>query len=229
VSTQAVAPQANPEPTPGFMRHALGLPAGSVRALLAFAILAYLWAMALGTDRQGQGLLAQGEGTAVPATTAFVYLQLVMVLVLCHFVVAHGKSIGHRVSRHSPLWMPRGSVRVLLLAGYFGLAYWTYRNHPDYPRPNVELVILVVAIVMAAFLVGHVSTKVMHVFSGPELPFWFLDVQAWFSLIGLVLFAYVLVGRLIINTSISPEARLTFQYSEAAMAAFVGYYFGARA
>jgi hypothetical protein len=228
VSTQAVPAQANPEPTPGFMRHALGMPAGSVRAMLAFAILGYLWVMALGTDSKGNGLLSQGEDTKVPATTAFIYLQLTMVLVLCHFVVAHGKSIGSRVSRSSPLWMPRGSVRVLLLAGYFGLAYWTYRFHPDYPKPNVELVIIVVALVLAAFLVGHLSTRVMHWFSGPVLPFWFLDVQAWFSLIALALLFYVLIGRLVINTSISPDARLTFQYSEAAMAAFVGFYFGAR-
>src|SRR5262249_36987467 len=116
VSTQAAPVSSVPE-TPGFVRHALGMPAGSVRALLAFAILIYLWVMALATTRDGAGLLAQKE-----AMTAFIYLQLVMVLILCHFVVAHGKTIGHRVSRHSPLWMPRGSVRILLLAGYFGLA-----------------------------------------------------------------------------------------------------------
>jgi hypothetical protein len=222
VSTQA-APAASIPETPGFMRHALGLPAGSVRALLAFAILLYLWVMALATTRDGAGLLAQKE-----AMTAFIYLQLVMVVILCHFVVAHGKTIGHRVSRHSPLWMPRGSIRILLLAGYFGLAYWTYRNHTDYHQPDVERVMLVVALVMGAFLVGHLSTSIMRLMSGPALPFWFLDVQAWFSLIALALLAWVLIGRLVINTSVAAETQLTLRYSEAAMAAFAGFYFGAR-
>ena len=228
MSTQAA-------PTPGFMRHALGMPAGSVRAILAVAILLYLWVMAVGTGPEGKGLLFQGQIPAKDgvgngysyASTAFVYLHVVMVVILCHFIVAHGKTIGHHVSHHSLLWMPRGTMRIVLLGGYFALAYWTFQFRGDYPDPDLHIVFLVVAIVLAAFLLGHTSTSVMRWLYG-TLPPWFLDMQAWFSCIAVVLLAWVLMARLVINPHVNATTQLTLQYSEAAMAAFVGFYFGAR-
>jgi hypothetical protein len=209
------------------MRHALGMPAGSVRAMLALGILMYLWIMALATTQNNRPLLDQRN-----ATVSFIYLQLIMVLVLCHFLVAHGNTIGRHVSHHSPLWLPRGTLRFLLLLGYFGLAYWTWRNREVFGKfevKDVEQVIIVAAIVMAAFFVGHVSTGAMRWLSGGRLSPGFLDLQAWFSLIALVLLAWILIARLVINPGISDvDKQLSLVYSEGAMAAFVGFYFGAR-
>src|SRR5207245_7319491 len=101
----AVAPQ--------YRRHALGLPAGSIRALLAFLVLAVLWLLALFANR------AEGETYATrPLPLAFVYLQYVMILILAHFFAAHGSTIGRHVSPSSPLHLPSGTVRFLLLVGY---------------------------------------------------------------------------------------------------------------
>src|SRR5579872_4816015 len=69
-------------------RHALGLPAGSVRAILAFAVLAMLWVLALRPLIGGQSV------ADFKLPLEFVYLQILMVLILAHFFAAHGGSIG---------------------------------------------------------------------------------------------------------------------------------------
>lgn len=214
-------------PTSPLFRHALGLPAGSIRALLACCVLLYLWVMAFATgiDSDGKvtGMLAQPM-----APTAFIYMQVIMVIVLAHFTVAHGKTIGSAVSRHSPLWMPRGSLRLILLAAYFGLAYWTWTHKDLFRQAEMEPIIVVLALVLAAFLVGHFSTATMRYVSGGSLPYWFQDIQAWFGLIGLVLLVWIFIARLVINPNVSDTAKLSLMYSEPAMAVFVGFYFGAR-
>src|SRR5262245_10900741 len=91
-------------------RHALGMPAGSVRALLAFGVLGYLWILVLPISDRGKPPI-----TAQPnAGHAFLFLQLLIVMILAHFFAAHGRTIGGVVSRRSPLALPRGSVRFLL-------------------------------------------------------------------------------------------------------------------
>src|SRR5581483_8188581 len=71
-------------------RHPLGLPAGSVRAILSSAVLGLLWAILLTTPQPRQLPLV------------FFYLSVLMVLVLACFFAAHGKTIGHQVSKRSP-------------------------------------------------------------------------------------------------------------------------------
>src|SRR6516165_7004695 len=93
-----------PAPRPRPTRHALGLPAGSVRALLAIGILAMLWLLVLRPGTAGEeGKVISGEAGLV-----FVYLNMLMILVLVHFFTAHGKTIGPQVSDKSPLGLPSG-------------------------------------------------------------------------------------------------------------------------
>src|SRR5262245_49493836 len=84
--TMSTAPRTADANSPS--RHALGLPAGSVRALLAFGALIYLWILVLSPGRDGEGPLAARE-----ASQAFIYLQFLMVLILAHYFTAHGRSI----------------------------------------------------------------------------------------------------------------------------------------
>src|SRR5213078_3937167 len=65
-------------PTPP-VRHALGLPAGSVRALLGLAVLGLLWVMALKLPQK--------------LPLSFVYLQSLMLVILAHYFAAHGKTV----------------------------------------------------------------------------------------------------------------------------------------
>ena len=106
-------------PTRVRQRHALGLPAGSVRALLAFMVLGTLWCLVVFTKDE-----------KIPV--AYVYLQYVMILILAHFFASHGNTIGKHVSPHSPLGLPSGSVRFLLLAGYLGLIVWLFYNRREF-------------------------------------------------------------------------------------------------
>ena len=69
---------------PGYQRHALGLPAGSIRAMLALGILGLLWLLVLRYD----------DNHKLPVE--FVYLQFLMLLMLASYLTAHGKTIGPR-------------------------------------------------------------------------------------------------------------------------------------
>src|SRR4051812_32540137 len=71
-------------PPPVQTRHALGLPAGSVRALLAFGILGLSWLLVW--------RYSTASDTKLPLE--FIYLQYLGVLILAHFFAAHGGSIG---------------------------------------------------------------------------------------------------------------------------------------
>ena len=114
-------------------RHALGLPAGSVRALLALAVLGMLWLLAL------RPLPGQAEAASeIKLPTVFMDLQILMVLILAHFFAAHGNSIRAGGAGRSPLGLPRGSVRFLLLAGYLGLAAFLYHTQPKFEYPSTS-------------------------------------------------------------------------------------------
>ena len=187
-------------------------------------MLAYLWVLALAPSGKGTSLLAESP----QASQAFIYLQFLMVLIIAHFFTAHGRSIGSQVSSRSPLGLPRGSVRFLLLAGYLGLAYFMYKQDPGFTLPTTGPILLLLALLLTAYFLGHLLTGMMRFLGRGTLPAWFQDIQAWFALIGLLLLGVVAVVRLVINTSLPLEQQLNMDTVEAILAAVVGFYFGAR-
>jgi hypothetical protein len=203
-------------------RHALGLPAGSVRALLALGVLGYMWLLVLFPGPEGKSLLAQQQ-----ASQAFIYLQFLMVLIIAHFFTAHGQSIGPQTGR-SPLGLPRGSVRLILLAGYLGMAYYLYTTKPAFQLPQTGPVLLQLVVLLTAFFLGHFLTVIVRFVSLGRLPAWFQDVQAWFALLGLLLLGVVVIVRVVINKSLPTEQQLDLDTTEAILAGIVGFYFGAR-
>jgi hypothetical protein len=217
-------PRATPAAPPRYRRHALGLPAGSIRALLAFLVLGVLWLLALFGGRGPGETVATGK---VPLD--FIYLQYVMILILAHFFAAHGNTIGRHVSPRSPLGLPSGSVRFLLLAGYVGLIVWLFYNRREFelaPEGNLLLPLVLVS----GFIVGFVVTKLVLAASpGGQLPFWFQDVQAWFALLAVIGLAIITIIHLFINPSITDLTnRFGTATLETIVAAIVGFYFGAR-
>jgi hypothetical protein len=219
----AAGPYTPAPPAPTYQRHALGLPAGSIRALLAFGVLGYLWLLVLLPDREGKPTLANKQ-----ASLTFIYLQFLMVLILAHFFTAHGHTIGSRVDRRSPLGLPRGSVRFLLLAGYLGLAAWMYQQHTDFALPETGPVVLLLLVLLSAFFLGHVLTGLVRFVSRGTLPAWFQDIQAWLAILALLVLGIILVIRLVINTSVPLQQQIGLEQMEAALAGLVGFYFGAR-
>jgi hypothetical protein len=213
----------HPAPTtaagPPPRRHALGLPAGSVRAMLALAVLGSLWMIAL---------------TIKPKTDlslVFVYLNILMVLILVHYFTAHGHSIGHEVGAPSPLGLPRGSVRLLLLLGYGGMAYYLYHHQVDFEVPaktDIMNLFMLVTLLLGGFFVGHYLTKGVEKISGGALPFWYQDIQAWTALMAVIALTALLIIHIFINSTVSPEMMISSLPLDTVLVALVGFYFGSR-
>jgi hypothetical protein len=203
-------------------RHALGLPAGSIRAILALGVIGYLWLLVLSPAQGGGSLLAGAQ-----ASRAFIYLQVLMVLILAHFYTAHGKTIGGAVSDRSPLGMPRGSVRFFLLAAYLGLAYYMYHQKMNFQIAETGPILIDLAVLVSAFIFGHLTTSMVRGVTG-TLPAWYQDIQAWFALIAMLTLGVIVLIRFVINTNVGYENQVDPEVVEMVLAGFVGFYFGAR-
>jgi hypothetical protein len=122
--------------------HALGLPAGSIRALLAVMVFATVW-----------GLLLINPSREVPD-----YLSDLMFVIMGHYFASRKRgTVAEGLGEEPgppPLFLPRGSVRLLLVAGSAAVAVMLYRNgaltRVD-RNPGVTTLILV-----GGFLVGFV-------------------------------------------------------------------------
>ncbi len=204
-----------PTAAPRYPRHALGLPAGSVRALLAFMVLGVLWLL----------VYASKAGDKVPV--AYVYLQYVMILILAHYFASHGSTIGKHVSHRNPLYMPSGSVRFLLLAGYLGLVVWLLYNKREFEEPPSGPLVLPL-VLMSGFFLGFLITKMVRTAAGGELPFWFQDLEAWVALLGMLGLLIIVMVRVFVNPGINEDIRLDLTTLETGVATVVGFYFGAR-
>jgi hypothetical protein len=203
-------------------RHALGLPAGSVRALLALSVLGLLWLLAL-QPMPGQS----GKVGEIRLPTVFMDLQILMVLILAHYFAAHGNSIRAGGTGSSPLGLPRGSVRFLLLAGYLALAGFLYHTQPKFEYPSTSALILLL-VLLSGFFLGNVLTAAVRAVSRGVLPYWFQDIQAWVALLAILCMGIILIIQLFINTSVPLEQQIDMPVVEAILAALVGFYFGAR-
>jgi hypothetical protein len=202
-------------------RHALGLPAGSVRALLAFSVLGLLWAILLIDIRQ------HGAEGQVKLPLSFIYLQYLMILILAHFFTAHGHTIGSHVSPRSPLGLPRGSIRLLLLAGFGGLAYYVYRIQAEYETPPQGALPFLLLLLVSAYVLGHFLTRLITGMAGGQIPYWYQDIQAWLALMAMIIMGIMMLIHLI-NSSLPGEEKIDVPQVEAVLAAIVGFYFGAR-
>ncbi len=167
-------------------------------------------------------------GVPAKLPLVFVYLNMLMILVLVHFFTAHGKTIGSQVSDRSPLGFPRGSIRLLLIAGYLGMAAYLYKTQPEFENPPHAAYALPMALLLSGYLIGHVLTGFLTKIGGGTTPAWFQDFEAWISLLAVVGLGIIVIVRLVINTSLPMEDRLDIQMLETILAAVVGFYFGAR-
>jgi hypothetical protein len=199
-------------------RHALKLPAGSVRAILAFGILGMLWLLVLYyTNQQDKKL-----------PLLFIYLQVLMVLILGHYFTAHGNSIGKHISTHSPLGLPTGTVRLLLIVAYGGLAYYLYVNHDTFEMPRKADFILLLGLLLGGYVLGNLLTHMIRWVNDDELPAWYVDIQAWAAILAVLGMGVLLVYRLLIDPSLPEDLKVGAVSIDAALAAIVGFYFGSR-
>lgn len=196
------------------VRHPLGLPAGSVRSLLALSILGML-AVITFTHKQAEvGLL-------------MVYLIYLSFIVLAHFFAAHGNTIGH--TGPSPLGLPTGTMRLLLILGFAGLAvYYAFHQSEVAEVPQAPATLPLVLI--GSFIGGTMLSLAVRrpLARGAGVPFWYEDFLAWLALISMIGLVAEVVLRLVINPGLPPEKQLTLGTWELGFAGVIGFYFGAR-
>jgi hypothetical protein len=199
-------------------RHPLGLPPGSVRAILAFLVFGTVWAMLL---------LPEEKAVKIP-----LYLYYLMFLILGHYFAARGHAQATAApGHHHPLYLPRGSIRILFFVGFAAAFGWGYHQNPNFfdrlnpplaDKPCLPLVVL------GTFFLGLLVNKLGNVLlAGPEgLPPWFQDLMAWVSLLAVgALFIEVII-RLVIQPTMLTE--LDLPTWESILAGLVAFYFGAR-
>ncbi len=212
-------------PTPAPRRHAWGLPAGSVRALLALAVLGLLWAVALFHPR---GETVTEADKHLPMI--MISLQILMVLILVHFFTAHGKTIGRHATGRPPLGLPTGSIRFILGAGYIGLCVFLFYHHANFELPaqtSFYSLLLVLVVTLSGYFAGLLIAGCVRMTWGDPPPGPYLDLEAWVALLAMIGLGVIVLIQLI-NNHVSGEHQIQLDTTEAVVSGLIGLYFGAR-
>lgn len=195
-------------------RHALGLPAGSVRALLVLMIVALTCLVLLVPSRQVM---------AIPP-----YLIYLLFLGLAHFFAAHGSSIGAH-DQPSPLHFPRGSLRFIILLALAGTIAWKVYSAPASLQAQYEASLdelkrepFLPLIILGGFFLGILFRLIIRRAS------WYVidDLEAWVALLAVLGLFVDAILQLIINPTL--EKPLFVPVWNGILAGIVAFYFGAR-
>jgi hypothetical protein len=155
-----------------------------------------------------------------------------MFLALGHFFAAHGHSIaGPTTGPSSPLHLPRGTLRTLIILGFlgvFGYRYYVYRTFDDLfklqepllQQPYLPLVIL------GGFFLGILFNRAVLSLVG--ITPWYQDILAWISLLATLGLGAEVAIQLIINPSLEPGQQLHPYEWHMVLAAITSFYFGVR-
>ncbi len=208
-----------PHPPP--LRPPLGMPPGSVRALLSLMVMGLIWTLLLMPDE---------KAVKVP-----IYLYYLMFLVLGHYFAAHGHSIaGPDSGNASPLHLPRGTIRAVLILGFVGVLGWRYYitrdpvkmfrlQEPLLDQPYLPLVLI------GAFFLGHLLSRLF----GPLVAreggaYWLQDMRSWLALLGAVGLGVEVLIQVVINPSVEAASRLNPHPWQMVLPAIICFYFGSR-
>lgn len=196
-------------------RMPLGLPAGSIRGIMALQIVLTFWLLLL-----------------VPAD-AFVPIPLnlyFMISLVLIFFVSHGKSIAKRgdSSLASPLWLPSGTFRVLIIAGtaaVFAFIIWKHPDRLDRLTPTKEQIDVGWRYYLGGLVVGFVLGMLMKI-----MPFrhgnLFQSFQAWTAIIAMAILFFDLIFQVLINVTLPvPIQAVTWG---TALTGIVAFYYGSR-
>ncbi len=156
------------------------------------------------------------------------YLVYLLFMVLGHYF-AHRGNPAAGPTRH-PLFLPRGSVRFLVMVALIGTVSWCFYNDPEKLREQFELSLdalkqepFLPVVIMGAFFLGVLVRAVV----GREDPPYFLqDLEAWLSLISVLGLLVAALLHLVIGPSM--ESKISLPTWEAILAGIVAFYFGER-
>ncbi|HEY8503365.1 MAG TPA: hypothetical protein VIL46_02205 [Gemmataceae bacterium] len=203
-----------PPASPDEDRFFLSLPRGSVRAILALQIVGLFWLLLL---------LPPEHRIPIPLNLYFL-LSLVLI-----FFVSHGRTIaGANSDGPSPLFLPAGSIRVLIVLGTAGvLAYLHFsrgenlaeRLTPDPAQLRHWPGFL--GAMLGGFAVGYLLRCLPLVRSRA-----LKVINSWVSVVAMLL----LVVEAIIQLTILPTLKQEYDLYiwESVLTAVVAFYFGSR-
>lgn len=188
------------------VHNAYGLPSGSIRALLALLIFGAIWVA-----------LVQHPELEVPN-----YLQNLMFIILGHYFATRA-IVSHSGSSPPPLYLPRGSVRWIVVVGFLTVAVlftlqrqWMAANGSIQPA-GMTLVLV------GGFMLGVLRSKLIR------RSFRLLeDVRATISLGAGVLLILLMFG-LVTLPEPTGYVRMVAKFGyEELLAGLVGFYFGSK-
>ena len=196
--------------------HALGLPEGSVRALLAVAIFATIWV-----------LLARKPEQEVPD-----YLRDLLFIIMGHYFASRKRAPAVAHAGPGPFFLPRGTIRVLLFGGFVVVAVVLFRQgqlREPLKNPGVVTLMLV-----GGFLLGVAGAKLGDWWAdrGHHVPRWVEDLKAIVAILAAVALILMVWNPLLMHWS--PEVfdklqvRLGNYGPQHVLGAVVGFYFGSR-
>jgi hypothetical protein len=201
-------------------RHALGLPAGSIRALLALMIVLLICIFILISPR------SDGQIIAIPA-----YMLYLLFLTLGHFFAAHGTSISKAGTiQPGPLYLPSGLIRLAIVGLLVATVAWKYSQDPGVLSDQLEKSMEEIrglptlpVVLLGGFFVGIV----LHTLVGRKYtPYWFQDLEAWVALLAFVGLGVEALLHFVINPSLA-EPLQAYAW-QGGVAGVIAFYFGAR-
>ena len=199
-------------------RHALGLPAGSVRALHVLIIVGLTCA-----------LIAWPGAQAVVIPPYLIYLIFLM---MGHYFASHGVSIANRdTGQPSPLYLPGGTVRLLVILALGGAVGWKLYSNPDALQRQFEVSVqalaeqpLVPVMILGGFFLGVILRGIVGRSNPPQ---WLQDFEAWLSIIALIGLGVAAMIHLVIVPSLEVPW-LPLPMWEGILGAVIAFYFGER-
>jgi hypothetical protein len=199
--------------------HAWGLPAGSIRALLAILVFGTVWA-----------LILVRPGAEIPD-----YLRDLFFVIMGHYFAARHRPSADPEPGPPPLFLPRGSVRFLLIAGSVAVAVLlSGRGQLTSLEENPGVVTL---LLVGGFLLGVAMNAAMAWWRdrGHRTPRLVEDLRALVAVAAAGLLIFLVLNRtlLIVPSSeidrlIPPEIHLGRLGLDHILAAIIGFYFGSR-
>lgn len=200
--------------------HALGLPAGSVRALMAIVVFATVWA-----------LLLRDPTREVPD-----YLRDLLFIIMGHYFASRRRADNTGAEPGPPpLYLPRGTVRLVLIAGCVAVGVLLFRRgrltEVDH-NPGALTLLLVGGFLLGVAVSaahswwrarGHAPSRILE------------DLRALVSLAATAGLVALIWNRLdpilppeTVDTAFARIMHLGRYGPEHVLAAIVGFYFGAK-
>jgi hypothetical protein len=202
---------------PPRVRHPLGLPKGSVRAIFALGVMGLI-ALIIGTNNE-----------QVPEVQPlYFYLWGVLFLIIANYFAHRSQPGGDPAQEVHPLGLPRGVVRLVLIIGLAAIVFWLWHHDRLFDEREREVNVGWLFLIPAGFVLGWLVSRMVRFFAGGTEPDWYQDIQAWVAIVAMLLLAIVGVTLIWINPNVSPELRRNMPVLEGALVAMVSFYFGAR-